>query len=63
MARKCDICGKHPMAGNKISHAHNLTKRRWLPNIKRVRVTVNGEAKRLDVCTRCIRSGALEKLK
>ena len=63
MARKCDICGKKPMAGNKVSHAHNLTKRRWLPNIQRVRATVKGESKRLDVCTRCIRSGALEKLK
>ena len=63
MARKCDICGKRPAVGNKISHAHNLTRRRWLPNIQRVRATVNGETKRLNVCTRCIRSGAIEKLK
>lgn len=62
MARKCDICGKGPIVGNKVSHAHNLTKRRWLPNLQTVRVKVNGTSKKLKVCTRCIRSGAVEKL-
>ena len=62
MSRKCDICGKGPLAGNKISHAHNVSKRRWLPNLKKVRVTVKGESQRIKVCTACIRSGALEKL-
>ena len=62
MARRCEICGKGPMVGNKISHAHNLTKRRWLPNLQRVRVKINGKPKRIYVCTQCIRSGALEKL-
>jgi large subunit ribosomal protein L28 len=61
MARKCDICGKGPIVGNKVSHAHNLTKRRWLPNLQTVRVKVNGTSKKLKVCTRCIRSGAIEK--
>jgi large subunit ribosomal protein L28 len=62
MARKCDICGKSPIVGNKISHAHNLTKRRWLPNLQRVRVTIKGRPQRIYACTQCIRSGALEKL-
>ena len=62
MARRCDICGKGPLYGHKISHAHNVSKRRWLPNLKRVKVTVNGSSKRIKVCTECIRSGALEKL-
>lgn len=62
MAKKCDICGKGPIVGNNVSHAHNLTKRRWLPNLKKVRVNVNGQAKRLKVCTSCIRSGAIEKM-
>jgi len=61
MARKCDICGKGPMVGNKVSHAHNLTKRRWLPNLQTVRATVDGKPQRLKVCTRCLRSGAIEK--
>ena len=62
MARKCDICGKGPIVGNKVSHAHNLTKRRWLPNLQTMRVKVNGTPRKLKVCTRCIRSGTVEKL-
>jgi large subunit ribosomal protein L28 len=61
MARKCDICGKVPVVGNKISHAHNLTRRRWLPNLQTVRVKIDGTPKKMKVCTRCIRSGAVEK--
>ncbi len=62
MSRKCEICGKGPMVGNNVSHAHNLTKRRWLPNLKKVRVNKDGHAKRMKVCTSCIRSGAIEKM-
>lgn len=62
MARRCEICGKAPMVGNKVSHAHNLTKRRWLPNLQKVRTTINGKTKRIKVCTQCIRSGAVEKV-
>ena len=61
MARKCDICGKGSQFGHTISHAHNKTKRRWFPNIQKVRVLVNGAARRLNVCTRCIRSGKIQK--
>jgi len=62
MARRCEICGKGPMAGNKVSHAHNLTKRRWLPNLQKVRTKINGRPRRIKVCTQCIRSGAVEKV-
>lgn len=62
MARRCEICGKIPMVGNKISHAHNVSKRRWLPNLQRVRVTIKGKPQKIFVCTQCIRSGELEKL-
>ena len=62
MSRKCDICGKGPMVGNNVSHAHNLTRRRWLPNLQKVRTKINGKPQRLSVCTQCIRSGAVEKL-
>jgi len=61
MARKCDICGKGPMVGNHVSHAHNLTKRRWLPNLQKVRAMVDGRVQRILVCTRCIRSGKVVK--
>lgn len=61
MSRKCEICGKGPITGNTVSHAHNLNKRRWLPNLQKVRVNVNGTKKRMKVCTACIRSGAITK--
>ncbi len=61
MAKKCHICGKGPMVGNSISHAHNLNKRRWMPNLKKLRIMENGSVKRAYVCTRCIRSGKVEK--
>ncbi len=61
MARRCDVCGKGPVVGNKVSHAHNLTKRRWLPNLQTVRTKIDGTPIKLKVCTRCIRSGAVEK--
>ena len=56
MSKKCEVCGKGPMAGNNVSHAHNLTKRRWLPNLQKVKVKENGSTKRIRVCTSCIRS-------
>lgn len=61
MARVCEICGKSPRFGNNISHAHNVTKRRWNPNLQRVRATLHGTTRRIRVCTRCIRSGKIEK--
>ncbi len=61
MAQRCEICGKGPMTGSNISHAHNVTKRRWRPNIQRVRALVDGKAKYVKVCTRCIRSGKVTK--
>ncbi len=62
MSRRCDICGKGPQVGHSISHAHNLTKRRWLPNLQNVRVLINGGVKRIKICTRCLRSGKVQKV-
>jgi len=61
MARKCEVCGKSPRFGNRISHAHNVTARRWIPNLRRVRALVKGSRKTLRVCTACIRSGKITK--
>ena len=60
MARSCDICGKKPLYGNAISHAHNLSKRRWNPNLQRVKVMRKGKRTTLTVCTSCIKAGKLE---
>ena len=62
MAKVCEICGKGPAVGNNVSHAHNKTRRRWLPNLQKVRTAdAGGNAKYVRVCTRCIRSGAVVK--
>ena len=62
MAKKCEICGKGPETGNNVSHAHNKTRRRWLPNLQKVRSTTeSGDTIHIRVCTRCIRSGAVVK--
>ena len=61
MARLCDICGKGVQFGQNVSHAHNVTKRRWEVNLQTVRATVDGRPKRLRVCTRCIRTGRVLK--
>ena len=62
MAKVCAICGKKPATGNNVSHAHNKTRRRWLPNLQNVRMaTAGGNSRQVKVCTRCIRSGAVQK--
>jgi large subunit ribosomal protein L28 len=61
VARVCEICGKKPMTGNTISHAHNVNKTRRLPNLQSVRATVDGSPRRMMVCTRCLRSGKVTK--
>ncbi len=61
MAMRCDICGKGPMFGCSVSHAHNVTKRRFNPNLQKVRALVNGGVKTVKACTRCIRSGKVIK--
>jgi large subunit ribosomal protein L28 len=61
MAQVCDICGKGPQFGNNISHAHNVTRRRWNVNLQAVKALVNGASKRIRVCTSCIKSGKIAK--
>ena len=61
MAKVCDICGKKPLVGNNVSHAHNKTKKVWQPNLQTVNTVVNGQKRKVKVCTRCIRSGAVTK--
>ena len=61
MSKVCEICGKGPVSGCNVSHANNHTKRRWLPNLQRVRALVDGRTRKSRVCTRCIRSGRIVK--
>ena len=61
MARVCAMCGRGPQFGHKISHAHNVSKRRWNLNLQSVRALVKGAPKRIRVCTSCIRNGKILK--
>lgn len=62
MARVCHICGKGPVTGNNVSHAHNKTRRRWLPNLQTVKILdEDGSNRRVRVCTNCIKSGRVKK--
>jgi large subunit ribosomal protein L28 len=61
VAAVCEICGKHPSFGMRLSHSHRRTKRRWDPNVQRVRALVNGTPRRLAVCTSCLRAGKVVK--
>jgi large subunit ribosomal protein L28 len=61
MAKRCELCGRGPVVGRNISHAHNVTARRFLPNLQTVRAVVNGGVRRLRVCTRCLRSNKVVK--
>ena len=56
MAKRCEVCGKGPKAGNNVSHAMNKTKRRWLPNLQSVRIDDRGVHRTARVCTGCLRS-------
>ncbi|MFB3062127.1 MAG: 50S ribosomal protein L28 [Candidatus Binatia bacterium] len=62
MARICTICGKGRSVGYNVSHANNKTKRVWQPNLQKVRARVDGQVRRISVCTGCIRSGRVVKV-
>ncbi|GFN24000.1 50S ribosomal protein L28 [Thermanaeromonas sp. C210] len=57
----CSICGKKAVVGNQISHSNIKTKRQWRPNLQRVKAIVNGTRQRIYVCTRCLRSGKVQR--
>ena len=61
MAKRCEVCNKGPVVGRTVSHAHNVGPRRFEPNLQTVKALVNGAAKRMRVCTRCLRSGKITK--
>lgn len=62
MARMCYTCGKTPGMGNKVSHANNKSRRRWLPNLQTVLIIDDeGRRRRVRVCTRCISAGKITK--
>ena len=61
MAKRCEMCGKTPQFGNRVSHANNRTRRRFEPNLQAVRAMVSGRIQRIRVCTRCLKAGKVVK--
>ncbi len=53
---KCEICGKGPQTGHHVSHSKKATKRQFKPNIQRKRLEIDGEMRRIYICTRCLRT-------
>ncbi|MBE6033002.1 MAG: 50S ribosomal protein L28 [Firmicutes bacterium] len=61
MSRKCEVCGKGQVTGNNVSHSNRHTRRTWGANIQSVKVNEKGTVKRINVCTRCLRSGKVSR--
>lgn len=61
MSRVCSVCGKGRVSGSKVSHSNKHSNRTWSANLRNVRAVVDGTPKRVSVCTRCLRSGKVER--
>ena len=61
MANFCYVCNKGPATGNRVSNANNRRKRRFMPNLQRVRILENGRTVRIRICTRCLKAGKVQK--
>lgn len=58
---RCEICGRGATVAHQVSHAHNVSKRRKFPNIHRVHAVIHGAPRYIHACTRCLRSGRVQK--
>ena len=61
MAKYCEICKKGVMSGNKVSHSNRHTRTYWAPNVQKVSAIIDGQKRRVTVCTRCLRSGKVQR--
>ena len=62
MSKFCEICKKGVMSGNLVSHSNRKQRTSWSPNIQKVTVMVNGTPRKMNVCTRCLRSNKVERV-
>jgi large subunit ribosomal protein L28 len=56
LSGQCDICGKVPTSGHNVSFSHRVTNRKWRPNIQHARLSINGQVRKVNICTRCLRT-------
>jgi large subunit ribosomal protein L28 len=62
MSKRCVVCGKEAGPGHKVSHSNIKTNRRWEANLQHIRVVLDGKHTRAYVCTRCLRSGRVQRV-
>ena len=63
MSYQCAACGKGAQTGNVVSHSNIKSKTRFMPNLHNMKVRIDGVVRRRRICTSCIRSNAVEKVK
>ena len=61
MSKVCEVCGKHPVAGNRVSNSQRHTRRRWMPNLQRVKAQTPGGRVHMRVCTSCLKAGKVRR--
>ena len=61
MPKSCDICGKAPVFGHSVSHSHKASPKKWSPNLQHVKAKTDSGNRQIWVCTRCLRSGKVQK--
>lgn len=61
MAKICTVCGKSKTTGFKVSHSNIKTKRRWRPNIHKIKILVGGVPRRENICTKCMKAGKIRR--
>ena len=61
MGKFCEVCGKGLLTGHNVSHSNRKTNRVWAPNVQKVRIVVGGTTLHANVCTRCLRSGYVQR--
>ncbi|MGB9552776.1 MAG: 50S ribosomal protein L28 [bacterium] len=59
---KCAVCGKTQAKGYNVSHSHVRTKRTWKPNLQKVKTLWEGKVQRINVCTKCLKAGKVQRV-
>lgn len=62
MSRVCDVCGKRALTGNNRSHALNATKRKFYPNLRKIKAEIDGQVKTINVCASCLKGNKVKKI-